>query len=222
MIEHVNDLLGAYVDGELRGPRLRQVEEHLAHCAACSQELEELRGLSSLLQKSVPMEAFMPADQFAANMVLRLSATGTKLVASRPAAPAPQRKPLEFLWWLAPAGVLGAWFFLQTVFTVSNVISTANLTGLTSLLGNTITVVQNTPQQSLWFSATMGLFGSQIQGNGRQLLDVLNNASLFGSSFAAPLLWQAGIALVYWIWLGLWWNRRRGKVAVRRPVMPQH
>ncbi len=74
MIEHVTDLLGAYVDGELHGLRLRQVEEHLARCAGCRKELADLRSLSSLLQNSVPMEAFTPADQFAANMVLRLSA----------------------------------------------------------------------------------------------------------------------------------------------------
>lgn len=72
MIEHVTDLLGAYLDGELHGLRLRQVEEHLTRCAACRQELEQLRGLSALLQESLPVESFTPAERFAANLALRL------------------------------------------------------------------------------------------------------------------------------------------------------
>ena len=50
MIEHVNEWLGAYLDGELRGLRLRQVESHLAECSVCHSELESLRNLSALLR----------------------------------------------------------------------------------------------------------------------------------------------------------------------------
>ena len=58
MNEHVTPWLGAYHDGELRGRRLQQVETHLAHCAACRAELEELRALSALLQESPVPETF--------------------------------------------------------------------------------------------------------------------------------------------------------------------
>lgn len=38
--------IGAYHDGELRGDRLAEVERHLAGCARCAGELEELRALT--------------------------------------------------------------------------------------------------------------------------------------------------------------------------------
>jgi hypothetical protein len=210
MIEHVTDLLGAYLDGELRGLRLHQVEDHLSKCAACRTELEELRSLSMLLQETIPAEAFTPTDRFVANLSLTLP--------RRPEAN-PVRKPLEFLWWAVPAGVLGAWVFLQTVITVSTLVSTADLTGL---FGNAATWLQNGSQQSLWFSASMSLFGNQVQGSGQTVLDLLNDFSVFGSSLIMQLVWQAGIALVYWVWLGLWWNRRRAVATPRLSKMPSH
>ena len=210
MIEHVADLLGAYLDGELHGLRLRQVEDHLAKCAACRKELAELCGLSTLLQESLPTEAFTPTDRFVANLALTLP--------RRPVT-VPSRKPLEFIWWLVPVGVLGAWVFLQTVITVSTLVSTADLTGL---FGNAAAWLQNTPLNTLWFSASMGLFGNQIQGSGRTTLDLLNDFSIFGSTITMQLVLQAGIALLYWVWLGLWWNRRRAIATPGLPNMASH
>jgi len=198
MIEHITDLLGAYLDGELHGLRLRQVEDHLKKCAACRKELAELRGLSTLLQETIPTEAFTPTDRFVSNLMLNLPRR-TETVSSR--------KPIGFVWWLVPVGVMGAWIFLRTVVTVSTLVSTADLTGL---FGNAAAWLQSGPLNSLWFSAGMGLFGNQVQGSGRTALDLLNNFSVFGSSIIMQLAWQAAIALVYWVWLGLWWNRRRG------------
>ena len=219
MIEHVTDLLGAYLDGELHGLRLRQVEDHLAKCAACRKELAELRGLSTLLQESLPAEAFTPTDRFVANLSLRLNAQDYALNLPRRPETSPRLKPLGFIWWLVPAGVLGAWIFLQTVITVSTLVSTADLTGL---FGNATAWLQNGSLNSLWFSASMGLFGSQIHGSGRIMLDLLNDFSVFRSSITMQLVWQAGIALVYWVWLGIWWNRRRAIATPRFPNMPSH
>ena len=211
MIEHVTDLLGAYVDGELHGLRLRQVEDHLARCAACCKELAELRSLSTLLQETIPSEAFTPTDRFVANLTLNLP--------RRPET-APRRKPLEFMWWLVPVGVLGAWIFLQTVITVTTVVSTANLTGL---FGHAAAWLQQSgSDQSLWFSAGMGLFGNHVQGDSRTVLDLLNDFSIFGMNVTMQLVWQGGIALVYWFWLGLWWNRRRAVATPRLPHLPSH
>lgn len=203
MIEHVTDLLGAYLDGELHGLRLRQVEGHLVKCAACRKELAELKGLSTLLRETIPAEDFTPTDRFVANLALSLP--------RRPEA-ASNWKPLELIWWLVPAGVLGVWVFLQAVSSVSTLVSTANLTGL---LGNAAAWLQGGPQQSLWFSAGMSLFGNQIQGTGRTTLDLLNRLSVFGSSIAMQLAIQGLIALVYWIWMGLWWTHHRRAVATR-------
>ncbi len=219
MIEHVTDLLGAYIDGELQGLRLRQVEEHLSKCAACGKELAELRHLSTLLQKSVPMEAFTPADKFAANMVLQLSAQGARATGPRRAAPVQPQKPLSFVWWLAPVGVLCAWVLAQSLFTLGSIASTANLAGL---LGRLPAWLSTAPEQSLWFSASMGLFGGQLSSSSKAVLDILNNISVTGASLAIQLVLQAGIALAYWAWLALWWRRRRANQQGALPEMPLH
>ncbi len=43
--DQVQSLLHRYVDGELNDSRAGAMEMHLAHCSACSLELERLRGL---------------------------------------------------------------------------------------------------------------------------------------------------------------------------------
>ncbi len=219
MIEHVTELLGAYMDGELQGTRRRQVEAHLQKCTGCRKELEELRHLSSLLQASVPMEAFPPAEKFAANMVLQISAQNSKIRSPRRAGTAPSQKPLSFIWWLAPVGVLGAWVFAQAVFSLGSLLSAANAAGL---LGNLPAWVSTMPQQSLWFSASVGLFGGQLNSTIKTVLDILNYFSVTGASLAIQLILQAGIALAYWAWLALWWRRRKAAQEGALPQMPLH
>ncbi len=219
MIEHVTDLLGAFVDGELHGLRLRQVEDHLTHCAACRKELEELRALSSLLQKSVPMEAFTPADQFAANMVLQLSAQGARTRPSRQEKPSSSRKPLSLIWWLAPVGVLGAWVFAQAAFTLFSWLSTADMAGL---LGNTSAWFSPASDQSLWFSASMAVFGGQLHGASKTVLDILNGITVTGTGLIIQLVMQVGIALAYWTWLALWWRRSKAAPKTALPQLPTH
>jgi len=197
MIEHVTEWLGAYLDGELRGLRLRQVEDHLLECAACHTELEDLRSLSKLLKDTVPAGTLTPTERFVTNLTLNLP--------RRPEAPQYQ-KAAEILWRLVPVAVLGAWIFTQTVLAVSTLVSTANLTGL---FGNAAAWLQSGPQHTEWFSATLSLFGSNLSGNARALLDVLDDLSIFRLSFTTQLAWQAVIGVLYWIWLAVWWNRRR-------------
>lgn len=43
MSGHPEELLSAYVDGELDAERLREVEEHLASCTACREIVESIR-----------------------------------------------------------------------------------------------------------------------------------------------------------------------------------
>jgi hypothetical protein len=219
MIEHVTDLLGPYLDGELHGLRLQQVEDHLAGCTTCRKELEELLQLSGLLQKSFTTESFMPADKFAANMVLRLSAQSATRRQPRREETSPDRKPLSLLWWLAPVGLLGAWVFAQAVFTLGSLLSSADMAGL---LGNVSAWFSTAPQQSLWFSATMSLFGGQLGGTSKTVLDILNDISVTGSGLAIQLLMQAGIALAYWAWLAMWWRRRKSAQEPSLPGMPLH
>src|SRR5215510_7884739 len=125
MFEHVNEWLNAYLDGELHGSRLHQVEKHLAECKTCQAEFESLQGLSGLLRE-VPTPKFTSPERFAAQVNLLLP---KKTVA------APRGRLLEAGWWMIPVGLLAAWIFLSTASIVSNMISAATNFGL---LDNTI------------------------------------------------------------------------------------
>jgi hypothetical protein len=66
--ELCNNLLQAYLDGELEGDKFTEIEHHLAHCPACKAELDRLlkvRGfLKDLKEVEVPAgerEAFINA-----------------------------------------------------------------------------------------------------------------------------------------------------------------
>ena len=72
MNEHVTPWLAAYHDGELKGRRLRQVEDHLAHCTACSAELDQLQMLRELLQENPVAAGLLPTDRFVAQVGLRI------------------------------------------------------------------------------------------------------------------------------------------------------
>ena len=45
-----DQLLSAYMDGELQEPFRSQVEEHIGYCQACAERLEEMKRLSSNLK----------------------------------------------------------------------------------------------------------------------------------------------------------------------------
>ena len=72
MREHATNWLGGYLDGELRGLRLRWVESHVEGCPACQRELEALRALKELLQESPARETVTSPRRFAAQVGLRL------------------------------------------------------------------------------------------------------------------------------------------------------
>ena len=49
-------MLSAYMDGELKEPYKTQVKEHLEHCAACRNLLEDMKRLDEKIQKDVFLE----------------------------------------------------------------------------------------------------------------------------------------------------------------------
>jgi anti-sigma factor RsiW len=111
MSEHVLDWIGAYHDGELHGGRLRAVEAHLRVCAACQTELAALQALTVRLQAIPPRPARTPADQFVAQVGLRL--------ATRPAPVAGRARLRQATGLWLPLGVLVLWAFGQAVLLVS-------------------------------------------------------------------------------------------------------
>jgi hypothetical protein len=114
---HATEWLAAYYDGELHGPRKRQIEEHLSTCPECRAELEALRKLSILLQEAPTSESRLTAQRFQAQVMLRLP-------------PAVQRpgwqRGLKAGWQLAPLGAVVAWAFGQAIWLVASLVAVLN------------------------------------------------------------------------------------------------
>jgi len=200
MTEHVTDWLNAFLDGELNGLRLRQVQDHLARCAACRAELEQLQSLSQMLKEAAPAVAYQPADRFIAELTLMLP--------RRDGGNASLSERENIGWWLVPVGEVTAFVFLQVGLTFSALISTANAAGL---LDGAASWFSNGPQHSAWFLASLGLFGSHLTGNGLTLLNVLDGLGVLRSELSVQLAWQAGAGLLYWAGLIFWWTRLAGQ-----------
>jgi len=193
MHENMHLLLNAYLDGELHGRQLVEMQNHLASCETCRNELEELRRVSVLL-KTAPAPASIPAERFISQMTLTLP---RRTLSDK------TRRSGSLVWWLVPGVLLGAWIFLQTVFALTDAVTVANLTGL---LGKASSWLAG-GQVSLWYSVVEGLMAGQT-GSAPSTISLLNNVSVFGGDLLGGFLWQAAIVLLYWVWLGAWWLRR--------------
>ena len=146
MHEDMRALLNAYLDGELRGTRLMEMKVHLAGCEACRNELKELRLVSDLLQ-AAPDPEFIPAARFASNLALTLPRRNMHGLPP---------KPGSLAWWLVPAGILAAWYFFQTIFTLTGAFTAVQMTGLLGQAARWL----SSGQETIWFAAVTGLFGS--------------------------------------------------------------
>ena len=120
MSNHVIEWLNAYLDGELKGNRLQQVEEHLAACEVCQNELDSLQSLSGLLQ-TVPALEFPSPERFATqvNLLLPQKRTAT-----------PNSQLFEIGWWMIPVGLLAVWVLISTAVLLGDAMSTAKNFGI--------------------------------------------------------------------------------------------
>ncbi len=200
MPEHVTQWMSAYHDGELRGARLRQVENHLAECAECQAELDEMLSLSALLRETAPEGDFLSSERFAANLALNLP--------RQPEISQPRSKAREVGWWLVPAGVLGTWLFIQVTFSLRSVVLFAADAGL---LGSDLAWLQGNPLQMGWFASAINLFGNQVGLAGQVVLSGLNEAHLFLTQVTGSLFPQALLAVIYLGWLAAWWLRYQAR-----------
>jgi predicted anti-sigma-YlaC factor YlaD len=192
MSKHVTELLNTYLDGELHGSQLHQVEDHLAECEACQAELKSLESLSSLLHE-VPTPDFTPPERFAAQVSLRLPH-------SKPLTPG--RKALEIGWWMIPVGLLAAWVFINTTFLVDDMLSVASNFGL--LTGVSDWMAFGTSNAANW-STTLGQFGV-LRGN---TLDFAVSTETFTRTSLPQLILHVSIALLYLSWIAIWWARHQ-------------
>ena len=191
MSNHIIEWLNAYVDGELKGMRLRQVDEHLTECEACQAELDSLQGLSSLLQE-VPVPEFTPNEKFVSQVNLRLPQKQIKSTRS---------KVVEVGWWMIPVGLLTAWIFFSTAILVSDMVSTADSFGL--LDSTSALLVDNTTDNAVWTS-TLGQFGV-LQGDSLQWAERTESTT---RNVLPQFVWQVSIAILYLTWIAIWWARQ--------------
>lgn len=192
MSKHVTEWLNAYLDSELKGGQIQQVEAHLVECQECRAELESLARLSSLLHE-VPMPEFTLPERFAAQVNLRLP---------RQRASAPKSKAAEIGWWMVPVGLLASWIFIGTSFVVSDILSMANNLGLLASVSDWLAF---DPASQTYWSATLGQFGV-LSGNG--LGWAISTETLTRASLLQIAL-QVSLGLLYLSWLAVWWARRR-------------
>lgn len=190
MSDHILELLGAYIDGELHGGQLRKVEAHLDECQTCLEEYYSLQALSATLL-SAPVPAFPSPERFAADVALRLPRTPVKPL---------HTKALEVGWWLAPIGLIATWIFISTTILVSNVVTAANEFGLLS--SATAGLFSGSSSAAYW-SATLGQFGV-LAGETLQWAELTES---FTRTTVPQFTWQISIALLYLSWMAIWWAR---------------
>ena len=196
MIEHVAHLLGAYHDGELRGKRLNDVEEHLSKCEMCQSELAQLKALSDMLLTNPAPPDLTSEEGFVAIVGLRMP--------RRPREPAIKRV-LNFGWHAAPVGILGIWAFVQSLLIVSGVIYLLmrlgfDLEPMTSLLSPS--------SGGLNLGMLFGFGGESINELGWTAFEILGNGGPLGWG---PMLYLALMLLLgvtYCSWIASWWVRQ--------------
>jgi predicted anti-sigma-YlaC factor YlaD len=192
MSKHMTEWLSAYLDSELRGSRLHDVETHLTECRACQEEFQSLQGLSGLLQE-VPVPEFTSPERFAAQVNLRLP---------HPPHPVTKSKVLETGWWMLPVGLMATWIFISTAILISNMVSTASGFGLLSNIP--LWLVSGASGEAYW-SVTLGQLGI-LSGNSLQWAEM---TEAFTRTTIPQITWQVSIALLYLSWIAIWRARYR-------------
>ena len=189
--------LQAYHDGEL-GPRDRgHIEAHLAECSACRAELEEIEGLSCLLQLTPPAGMRLPEDRFVAQVGLRL--------VRRPA-PSPTQRILMAGWRVAPVLLVAAYLFVQVTSLLASSILALSRFGV----GDEALALLVPPQPEPGITNdVIGVLSGYGLGSIGQVATVLAGHPLIGPIGALNFAFTLLIGLALLSWLALWWARQR-------------
>jgi anti-sigma factor RsiW len=190
MSDHVTEWLNAYLDGELKGNRLQHVQEHLAECPTCQDELDSLQSLSGLLQ-TVPAPEFPSPERFATQVNLLLPQKRTST---------PNSRLFEIGWWLIPVGLLAVWVFISTAALLGEAVSTAKNFGI---LDSATASFISAPSETVEVTSTLGQFG-MLQGKSLQWAETTET---FTRSRFPQIVLQASVALLYLAWFAIWWTR---------------
>ncbi len=190
MPKHMHEWLNAYLDGELRGSRLREAEAHLAECPACQSELDSLAGLSKFLHE-VPEPEYMPAERFASQVILKLP--------QRQVRPT-RNQAFEISWWMIPVALLAAWIFINTSFFLRDMISVAGTLGYVNSISDWL--VFGSTAEAYW-TATLGQFGVLSGEN----IGLVAAAESITRSSLPQISLQLSIGLLYLGWIAVLWTR---------------
>lgn len=196
MSKHIVEWLSPYLDGELRGSRLQQVEAHLAECGSCQAELDSLERLSSWISKA-PAPEFTSTEHFAAQVSLRLPHKQKTL---------PRSKIVELGWWMIPIGLLGAWILVNLAFLASDVLSGATRLGLLTEVSEWTVFGSSSPAYWSRILAQAGI----LRGSS---LDWVSSIEALARTALPQFTLQLWIALLYLSWIAVWWAHRRPQIA---------
>jgi hypothetical protein len=177
---HLEAWIDAYLDGELYAAQKQEVDAHIAQCESCRDLLGQRKNLTALLQGIPPARGLKPEARFVAEVGLQLKPrreTGQ----IRPQVP-------RLVWQYFPVVLLLALAFVQTVFTLTNIVGM--IPGANQILASRTTFLQQLPMLPGEVSDLLNLLG------------VFNplNWNLF-TGMAVVLL----ISLIYVGWLAGWW-----------------
>jgi len=193
MSEHKTDWLGPYLDGELEGKRLVQVEAHLAQCETCQKGLAELRQLSAILQESPDVKGLQSPAAFVAQVVGKLEGRHQE---------AAWQRALRAGWRLAPAGLLGAWAFGQAL----AIVATVALLAVRAGVGGEVLAGLLPAGGEGWMADLAGLSSGDLGGLISAGWSLLRGSIGVGWTVAAAVVPLAVVALLYCGWLAFWWS----------------
>jgi len=190
MSNHVTEWLNAYLDRELKGNRLQQVEEHLAACAVCQADLDSLQSLSGLLHEG-PAPDFPSPERFATQVNLLLPQKRTST---------PKNQLFEVGWWMIPVGLLAVWVFISTAALLGDAMNVAKNFGI---LDSTTASFISAPSETAEVTSTLGQFG-MLQGKSLQWAEMTENLT---RGLFPQIVLQVAVAFLYLTWLAVWWTR---------------
>jgi predicted anti-sigma-YlaC factor YlaD len=195
MSNHVTEWLNAYLDGELKGHRLQQVEQHLLECQLCRGDYQSLQDLSAVLH-DVQAPGFTSPERFASQVSLKLPHELPKATGAR---------THEAGWWMIPVSLLAIWLLIATFVQVSSMISTAGRFGMFKDAPAWL-VQSSSVNEETW----SGLFGEYGLLSGTNL-EWAEGTEIFTKNTLSQITWQASLALLYLSWIAIWWARQTSR-----------
>jgi hypothetical protein len=194
MNEHVTELLGAYLDGELESGLEEQVRCHLVVCRDCRQELAAMQSLSDLLQ-SDPKPVTDPvafADRLAAQLPARPDKTSTSL-------------NRQTIWWFIPLVVLILGFVSRIVINLAGFLF---FTGQSGILGDAIRNLFTNGWLLFEAPPLITILSSLLDENLSAILPSVESFWQIAVGIVEELAWLGALLLVCAAWLVTVWNRQ--------------